>query len=233
MRLETFSPTHLAIVAAIPLTAAGLAALGRRGPRAARRIRLALAAVIAANELAWYVYTATRGWVVPPHGLPLELCDVVLWLTVYALATPRAWALEAIYYLGLGGSGMAVLTPDVGAPFPSYPGVKYFVAHGVVIAAILFLVWTGILRPRRGSWWRVFLGLNAYAAAVGLFNAWFGTNYMYLCRKPASTSLLDLFGPWPWYVLGGEGVALLVFWALYLPMRGRAGPRDGGARDGP
>jgi hypothetical integral membrane protein (TIGR02206 family) len=221
MRLETFSPVHLAIVASVPLVAWGLAALGRRGPDAARRIRLALAAAIASNELAWYGYLLAHGEVAPPHGLPLELCDVVLWLTVYALLTPRAWALESIYYLGLAGSGMAVLTPDVGAPFPSYPGVKFFVAHGSVVAAILFLVWTGALRPRRGSWWRVLLGVNAYAALVGLFNARFGTNYMYLCEKPRSRTLLDLFGPWPWYLLGAEVVAVALFFALYLPMRPR------------
>jgi hypothetical integral membrane protein (TIGR02206 family) len=220
MRLETFAPVHLAIVAAVPIVAWGLAAVGRRR-HAARRIRLALAAAIAANELVWYGYMVAQGWVAPPHGLPLELCEVVLWLTVYALVTTRAWALDAIYYLGLAGSGMAALTPDVGAPFPSYPGVKFFLAHGSVVAAILFLVWTGALRPRLHSWWRVLLGVNAYAAFVGLFDARFGTNYMYLCEKPQSRTLLDFFGPWPWYLLGAEGVALVLFGALYLPMRRR------------
>ena len=223
MRLQTFAPLHLAIVAAVPLVAWALAALGRRGPRSLRRVRLGLAALIAADELAWYAYAVTHGWVAPPHGLPLDLCDVVLWLTVYALVTTRAWALDAVYYLGLAGSGMAVLTPDVGAAFPSYPAVKFFVAHGSVVAAILVLVFSGVLRPRPGSWWRVLLGVNAYAAAVALFDARYGTNYMYLRQRPPPPTLLDLLGPWPWYLLGAEAVALLLFWALYLPMRGRAG----------
>jgi len=224
VRLETFSPTHLAIVGAVPLVAAALTALARSGPRTARRLRLALAALIAANELAWYAFMAAQGWLAPPHGLPLELCEVVLWLTVYALATSRAWALDAIYYLGLVGSGMALLTPDVGAPFPSYPAVKFFVAHGAVVAAVLFLVWSGALRPRPGSWWRALLGVNAYAAAVAAFNARYGTNYMFLCRRPDSPTLLDLLGPWPWYLVGAEVVALLLFSALYLPVRKRAEP---------
>ncbi len=226
MRLETFSPVHLAIVATVPLVAGLLAASARRRPRAARGIRLALALAIGSNELVWYGYMAGRGWFAPPHGLPLDLCDVSLWLTVYALVSPRPWALDAIYYLGIAGSGMAVLTPDVGAPFPSYPGVKFFVAHGSVVAAILYLVWTGALRPRRGSWWRALLVVNAFAAAVGLFDARYGTNYMYLREKPQSSTLLDVFGPWPWYLLGGELMALLLFVLLYLPMRGRA-PRAG------
>lgn len=217
--LRTFGPPHLAILAAVPLAAAGLAALVRRRPGAARSVRLGLAAAIAANELGWYGYTLANGWVHPPHGLPLDLCDVVLWLTVWALASPRPWLLELVYFLGLGGSGMALLTPDIGAPFPSYPAVKFFAAHGGVVAAILFLVFRGELRPRPGSWWRVFLCLNAYAALVALFDAGFGTNYMYLREKPRSASLLDLFGPWPWYVLGGEAVGLALLWLLYLPFR--------------
>jgi hypothetical protein len=106
-----------------------------------------LAAAIAAHELAWYGYTVVNGSFRPPHGLPLDLCDVVLWLTVYALATLRPWALDLVYYFGLAGSGMAILTPDVGAPFPSYPAITFFAAHGGVVASILFLVLARML-PR-------------------------------------------------------------------------------------
>jgi len=214
-----FTPAHLAIVAAVPLVAWALASWARRRPGALRGLRLSLAAGIGLNELVWYGYTVARGWFAPPAGLPLDLCDVVLWLTVYALVTARLWALEASYYLGLAGSGMAVLTPDLGAPFPSYPGVKFFVAHGAVVAAVLFLVWTGSCRPRRGSWWRVFLWTNVYAVFVALVDARWGTNYMYLRQKPESRTLLELLGPWPWYVLGGELAALLLLWLLHLPVR--------------
>ncbi len=227
--LAPFSPIHLAIVAAVPATGAALAAWALARPPAARPIRFALAAAIAAHELAWYGYTAAAGSFRPPHGLPLDLCDVVLWLTVYALATLRPWALDLVYYLGLAGSGMAILTPDVGAPFPSYPAASFFLAHGGVVAAILFLVLAGMLRPRRGSWWRALVWANAYAAVVFVFDATFGTNYMYLREKPAAPSLLDWLGPWPWYILGAEVVAVILLLLLYLPFRVR-GARAGGAR---
>ncbi|HEX9048925.1 MAG TPA: TIGR02206 family membrane protein [Anaeromyxobacter sp.] len=220
----TFGPAHLAILAAVPLAAAALAALARRRRGAERPIRLALAAALAANELAWYVHALRSGGVRPPHGLPLDLCDLVLWLTVWALAAPRPALLEIVYDLGLAGSGMALLTPDPGASLTSYAGAKFFVAHGGVVAAILFLAAAGALRPRPGAWRRVFLWVNAYAALVALFDWRFGTNYMYLREKPASASLLDALGPWPWYVLAAEPLALALLWLLHLPFR-----RGGGA----
>ena len=169
------------------------------------------------------VHALREGWIRPPHGLPLDLCDVVLWLTVWALAAPRPLVLELVWYLGLAGSGMALLTPDPGAALGSYEGAKFFVAHGGVVGAVLFLALAGALRPRPGSWWRVFLWVNAYAAAVALFDWRFGTNYLYLREKPASASLLDVLGPWPWYVLAAEPVALALLWLLHLPFRGGGG----------
>jgi hypothetical integral membrane protein (TIGR02206 family) len=211
-----FGATHWAIITAIPASAALLAWAARSRPKA---VRLGLGVLLLVNELTWYGYRLRVEGFRFPEGLPLELCDLAMWMTIVAALTGRVWALELAYYAGVGGSSQAVLTPDLWEPFPSYPTVYFFLAHGGVIATVLALIWGRVARPRPGSAWRVFGVLNGFAAAVGLFNLVFKTNYMYLCQKPASASLLDAFGPWPWYIAAGEAFALGVFLLLGLPFR--------------
>ena len=210
-----FGPVHLAILACVVVFALVLSAASLRSYASAHAIRYVLGTFLALNEIGWYAYDFHSGALRFPDGLPLQLCDLTLWLTVVALFTLNPLAFEIAYFAGLAGAGMALLTPDLWAPLTSYPTIYFFVAHGLVVACPLILLLSCQARPRPRSPWMVFAALNAFAVLIGIFNAIFKTNYMYLCTKPASASILNVFGPWPLYLLPGEVLALILFWSLW------------------
>lgn len=216
---ELFALPHLFVLLSIPALAAILARSSQAFPATSRWIRSILAWSIVANELIWYGYLFGRGWITFPHSLPLHLCDLVIWLTVYTCFKLSNKTYELVYYWGLAGTSMAILTPDVSSPFFSYFTIRFFLSHGLVIIAILYLFWSRQLHPTRKSFWRALIGLNIFAAVVGAFNLIFKTNYMFLCEKPGSASLLDYFGLWPWYLIVSELFGITLFFFLWIPFR--------------
>ena len=209
-----WGPDHLAVLV---LTAAASAALAagrdRLRGRDDRRIRRAAAVALAANDLAAWLIAAAQG----TFRVPLQLCDLTLVLMVWALWSARPVPATLAYFWALAGSLQAVLTPDLAWGFPDYWWVKFFISHCGMVLSAVYLAATGRVAASHGWVWRAFALVNAYAASAGLVNWLFGTNLGYLARKPAQPSLLDWFGPWPWYILVMEAAALASFYAWYAP----------------
>jgi hypothetical integral membrane protein (TIGR02206 family) len=216
-----FGPVHLALIAAIAALSAVSAWLCRSQRWRLRGIRSVLGLSLAFNEIVWYGFRYSQEGFRFPDNLPLQLCDFALWMVVIACLTASERAVEFAYFAGLGGAAMAILTPDLWAPWPSYPAIYFFLVHGGIVIAVSVLVWGRPEPLRAGAVNRAFAMVVGYAGIAGLFNAVFGTNYMYLCRKPASASLLDALGPWPLYLFAGGVVAYGVFWLLWLAVRPR------------
>ena len=214
---QLFGVAHLAILALVVALAAVLAAVQRRLSPECKSLRLGLAAGLLLDTAWWDIYQARLGQLTFPAHLPVELCDVTLYLTFVALLTLNPAVFDLAYYGALGGTSMALLTPDLWERFPSLSTVQFFFAHGLVVAAVLYLVWSRLARPRKGSVARAMLGVNVWAAFDGTLDWIFKTNYMYLRAKPVHASLLNVLGPWPWYIVATEGVALALFLLLYLP----------------
>lgn len=217
-----FGPVHIVILGAIPVLAAVLATIENKIAPKNCRIRIWLAVVLLLNSAVWYLYLAIRGWLTFPNGLPLELCDATLGLTIFTLLTLNKTTFDLVYYSALGGTSMALLTPDLGEALPSFAAIEFFLMHGLVLVGILYLIWSKQARPRPGSVWKAMLAVNIFAVAVGTFDFIFRTNYMYLRAKPENSSLLDFMGPWPWYILTAEGIALGLFLLFYQPFRNQA-----------
>jgi len=220
-----FGPAHLGALATVAVLAVSLVGLVRARPALGRAVRLVLAAGIALLVVFEFSVGIREGWLGWAAVLPLELCDAALVLAVITLLLPRRATAEVVYFWAVSGSVLAMLTPDLAWDFPRWEFVVFFGLHGLVLVAALVLVFALGLRPRPGAPLRVWAITLAWAAFVGLVDLAFGTNYMYLCRKPPSATPLDWMGPWPVYIGVGAAVALALFLLVGLPFR-RERPAD-------
>lgn len=216
--MQLFGPLHISLLMAIALIAVAFPSLCRRGFVPMRGARLTMGWMLTINELIWWIYRYSREGI-HAANLPLQLCDLTVWLAVFGCFTVAPTLVELAYFAGAAGAGMALLTPNLWSPWPSYPALYFFVAHGGIVIAVALLACGGYARFHPGAVWRSFGLVLGYAALVGAVNAAFGSNYMFLCRKPDNPSLLDRMGPWPCYLAGGAAVGLALFWLLWLPVR--------------
>jgi hypothetical integral membrane protein (TIGR02206 family) len=214
-----FGGPHLAALGVVLLLNLGLIAYGRRIPERWRpRLRYALAALLLVNELLWHWWNAATGQWTIQTMLPFHLCSALVWLSQIMLVTKDVTIYELMYFLGIGGAMQALLTPDAG--IYGYPHLRFLqtmISHGAIVTAAVWMTAVEGLRPYPRSIIRVAgIGL-AYTVVIGGVNALIGSNYLYIARKPATASLLDVLPAWPWYIPILLLIAALMFGLLYLP----------------
>lgn len=182
-------------------------------PAADRPIRYGLTLVLLGVWVSWYVLAERRGWLTIGDALPMNLCDWATVATLVTLAHPNQKSYELAYFWSLGGTLQGMITPDTPYDFPEVRFIIFFVYHGGIIAAVLYLTFGLRLRPWPRSLPRVVVWSFVYLAATTLTDYLLGTNYGFLRAKPVQASLYDLMPPWPAYigvviVLGFVSVAI-------------------------
>ena len=212
-QFEPYGASYWGALVVFVVGAALLVWSGRRQTDAqARRLSRGLGAVTAAIYVAILVYN-----LVPPglaYSVPLQLTDLATVVAAYALWTQRHWAYALTYYWGLVLSVQALISPVLRGPdFPDYRFLAFYAIHLLVVWAAVYLTWGRGMRPDWRSL-RIAVAVTlGWVAITVTFNAIAGTNYGFLNAKPSTASLLDVFGPWPVYVLVGAALVFVV-WVL-------------------
>ena len=225
-RFELFGAQHLAVLALTVAAAAALSALARRHreDRVGHVLRASLAALMLAGVAGYVIAEARTREVRLVELLPLHLCDAAIFVGVYALLTRRPLACELLYFWALAGSTLAMVTPEVWYALPDWRTAVFFLMHGLTVTAAIVLTFGYGCRPRPRAAWRAFALTVAYAAVVAGIAVALDANFLYLRAKPATPTLLDHFGPWPWYIVTAAAIGLVLFLLLELPFRARGRP---------
>jgi hypothetical integral membrane protein (TIGR02206 family) len=222
----TYGTSHQVVLAMLVAIAVVLVWRGRalRGTPGADRLSRSFALVFAVLTLPWQIRYLAPDVFNLQNSLPIQLCDLAWMTSLYALLTYRWWAVALTYYWGLTLSLQAVVTPDLGSQFPDPRFILYWAMHGLTVVTAIYLSWGLGLVPNWRSYRLAMSVTVAWAAVMYVFNEIAGTNYGFLNAKPETASVLDFFGPWPWYVLVEIGL-IAVGWALITwPWVARARP---------
>ena len=235
--MTPYSTAHLVPLAIFVGGLVGVVWLGRRhratpGPTAfSRAFAVALAAVVVPFQVIDFVTRFDLD-----TTLPFHLCDLAWVAAALALWTHRPFWVGLTCYWGIVLTTQAIVTPSV----EDFPQVRYFAywAHHIMTVWAAFYLSVGLgLAPRWRDYRSTILTTLGWAVFAVLFNLVAGTNYGYLMHKPDTGSILDVLGPWPWYV-AAEVVLVTAVWALLTVVLGRLArvgqtvpePPDGSAR---
>lgn len=208
------TPEHLLAVLAVLAVTTVLTIAARRFPgRWITGVSLVLAVLIASAEPSYWIGQALHGSFSFRDDLPLHLSRVAEFVSAAALVWPAAFLVELTYFWGLGAIVQALATPDIQQHFPDPAYFRFYIGHGGVLVAAALLVVGRRITPRPGAPLRVFIATIVLAVIAGIADILTGGNYLFLRAKPAAGSLLNVMGPWPWYI--GTGVVLaIVFLAI-------------------
>ena len=176
-----------------------------------------LGGVLLVAELSWWAVLATRPAWNAADGLPLELCDVTAVVGAVALWWRRMILVELLWFWGIGGGVLALVTPELPADFPSWLFFQYYVVHGGIVVTPLLLCVGLRVWPRRGAVWWVAAVTLGYALCIAVVNILTGGNYLWMRHPPTTANLLDVLGPWPWYLLSMAVVGLAALLLLQAP----------------
>jgi hypothetical integral membrane protein (TIGR02206 family) len=217
---ELFSLGHVVSLAAIVLAIVLVYffAAKLREERFNKPFRYSFAILLLISEVSlWAWYYAVGEWTLA-YSLPLHLCNISLLLSVVMLFRRSYGLFEFVYLAGLGGDIQALLTPDLGwYSFPHYVTIQFFIAHGGIVVACLYMIFVEGYRPTVKSLWKTLLNLNLLLIPIAVIDWLTSGNYLFIREKPAGASLFDYLGTWPWYIGSLEGVAVVSFLLLYVP----------------
>lgn len=217
--VRLFSPAHLLPILFIALLGVVciMAANTYLSERGKTFLGTAFATIAAAGVLIRILVLTLEGSFLMQTELPLHLCRVLGLVAPFIMYTRNRKLLGVLYFLVLAGTLQANITPDLDGDFPSIRYFTYWMMHSALIVLPFYAIYVYKLRIVWEDLKRSFLYINIYFVLISIVNWLIGSNYFFTCNKPASKSLLDFFGPWPYYLVVTYCIGIVLILLLYLP----------------
>ena len=95
---------------------------------------------------------------------------------------------------------------------------RFWTVHAGLVIIVLFALARLDWKVEKQHIIYAVLFANVFLALSLVVNYYSGGNYFYSLKKPDAATLLDYLGDWPWYLLNGQFVMLILYCIYYIPM---------------
>ncbi len=223
-----FTTFHLvtAVVGLSVIAALCIAGRRRRHTPAEPRIRLVLAVLIIAEQVAAYSYWAAPSRFDVSWFLPLHPCRLMVWVSAAALLTSRRTPRALLYFWALSVCCQPILTP------PRFDGLAspdfwfFWFSHLAIVGAALYDLTVRGFRPTNRDFAITAAYSLTYAAIVASLDTVFGWDYGYLGQgRYSNSNATDVLPPGLWrpiflvFATALVMALLLLVWRLPLLWR--------------
>lgn len=215
---QLFGPAHLAALCALVILNLLLIRFKGSPESTRRKVRWTLAITLWLAEASWHAWNYFTGQWSVQWLLPLNVCSALIWLSGFMLIFKNYTIYEFAYLIGIGGAIQYLATPDLGIyGFPHFRFFQTFLSHGLLVTSAIYMTVVEGFRPTWKSLLRVAVFMNLYMVGIYFVNVALGSDYLFINSKPATTSILNLLPPWPYYIAYMELLGIVTFLLLYLP----------------
>lgn len=167
--------------------------------------------------VAWHLITGTF---TAAKALPLELCHITATLAAFFFFQPSQGLYDIVFFWATAGAIQGLLTPYIGEyGFPHFWFFQFFLWHFSIVFAWGYMTYVMGYRPRLKAFRKLFFLTNGVCIPIVLVNLATGGNYFFLMAKPATPSIIDYLGPWPYYFLSLQVVGTGSFFVYYALVR--------------
>ena len=177
----------------------------------------ALALIPALCVISRMIFTNIEGTFTLQAELPFHLCRLLAIILPFVIYYRNRKWFGITYFFTMVGTLQALLTPDLPQAAPHYSYASYWILHGILIYLPIYCIVVFGFKITKKDFINAVIAGNVYLLLSLMINYAIGSNYFYTHHKPPSASLLDFLGPWPWYILSVELLAIILFVLAWIP----------------
>lgn len=151
------------------------------------------------------------------RDLPLYLNNFTALIFPIVLILKKPLLFRILFFWSMAWGVQGILTPDVTNNPQSLEYFRYWIANLMPMVIVFYVLFILKIFPDFNSVFLSIVSLQIYFIIVMIINEILHSNYMYLNAKPASITVLDYLGPWPYYLIVMQFMLIPYFLLFYFP----------------